>query len=213
MRIADLSAVRTPLLESIVLQWARRGRAVGGIYTSVQPSHVAWENLSVCGFCNASLAWRHADTLGSRERDTISSLSCYWLSYQRERNQIRKSKVLFLSGLQIRRVSSIMRCFRFLSPALFDRCGQQWTNCDHFRKHDSRWHTDSQRCTDPQNRVRYQPSSHSLSHDITISTQRVQTPPRPLHCRLMLIEHVSYKMFYLIRSLQRRPLVSDSILK
>jgi len=41
------------------------------------------------------------------------------------------------------------------------------------------------------------------------STQRAQTPPRPLHCYHVVTEYVSYKMPYLIRPLQHRPLVSD----
>jgi len=40
------------------------------------------------------------------------------------------------------------------------------------------------------------------------STQRVQTPPRLLHCRPW---YMSYKMPHMIRLLQRRPLVNDNI--
>jgi len=43
------------------------------------------------------------------------------------------------------------------------------------------------------------------------STQRVQTPPQPLHCRSVVSERILYKLPYLLRPLQCRPLVSDNI--
>jgi len=43
------------------------------------------------------------------------------------------------------------------------------------------------------------------------STQRVQTRPRSLHCRRVVTEYNIVQIPYLIRLLQRRPLVSDSI--
>ena len=44
-------------------------------------------------------------------------------------------------------------------------------------------------------------------------TQIAQTPPWPLHCRPVVTQYISCNMPYLIRPLQRCPLVSDYIVK
>jgi len=60
------------------------------------------------------------------------------------------------------------------------------------------------------NRLTLLVSSHIslLKISLNKSTYRTQTPPRPLHCRPLVTEYMSYKMPYLIRLLWCRPLVS-----
>ena len=50
-----------------------------------------------------------------------------------------------------------------------------------------------------------------LNHSHYKSTQRAQTPPRPLHCCTVVSERLSYKMPYLVKPVQCCLLVSDSM--